>query len=208
VAAEVRDRGDEFGTLSVIGPAVPAALTAGLPDVLHAHVPYEGVRVVRSKHGVDLLGTNEALAGVRAAAPLDAMPSAGSEAYDAWRIEHGIPMQPNDIDEKTIPQEAELERDAVSFTKGCFLGQELVCRIDTRGHVNRFLRRVHDIEGDWPVPGAEVVVDGKSVGALTSVASAELRTGALGYVRREVDPPATVELRWDGGHALAHIDAL
>jgi tRNA-modifying protein YgfZ len=208
VAAEVRDRSDEFGVLSVIGPAVPAVLVAGLPDALHAHVPYEGVRVVRTEHGVDLLGPNAALAGVRGAAPLDAIASAGAEAYDAWRIERGIPAQPNDIDEKTIPQEAELERDAVSFTKGCFLGQELVCRIDTRGHVNRFLRRVHVIEGDWPVPGAEVVVDGKSVGSLTSVAPADAPTGALGYVRREVDPPAAVELRWDGGHAHARVDAL
>ena len=196
VAAEVRDRTGEFGVISVIGPAVPDALTAGLPAALHAHVAYEGARLVRTEHGVDLVGPN------------DAVPSVGAEAYDAWRIERGIPAQPDDIDDKTIPQEAELERDAVSFTKGCFLGQELVCRIDSRGHVNRFLRRVHDIEGDWPVAGAEVVVDGKGVGALTSVAPGELRTGALGYVRREVEPPADVELRWDGGHAHARVDAL
>jgi folate-binding Fe-S cluster repair protein YgfZ len=93
----------------------------------------------------------------------------------------------------------------VSFTKGCFLGQELVCRIDSRGHVNRFLRRFTDFEGDWPVRGAEVVVDGKVVGALTSVAPAAFPTGALGYVRREVEPPARVELRWDGGVAQAAV---
>ena len=115
------------------------------------------------------------------------------------------PAQPGDIDEATIPQEAFLELDAVSFTKGCFLGQELVCRIDSRGHVNRFLRRFTDIQGDWPCRGAEVVVDGKVVGALTSVAPSELPTGALGYVRREVEPPATVELRWDGGSARAAV---
>ena len=112
-------------------------------------------------------------------------------------------MQPADVDDTTIPQEAFLEQDAVSFTKGCFIGQELVCRIDSRGHVNRFLRRVADIDGDWPPVGAEIVVDGKVVGALTSVAPAELPTGALGYVRREVEPPSTVELRWDGGSARA-----
>jgi folate-binding protein YgfZ len=208
VAADVHDRSDDFGVLSVIGPALPASLTAGLPDALHAHVAYDGVRLVRTGHGVDLLGTNDALARVRTRAPLDAVARVTADAYDAWRIEHGIPVQPNDIDEKTIPQEAELERDAVSFTKGCFLGQELVCRIDSRGHVNRFLRRVHVIEGDWPVVGAEVLVDGKSVGALTSVAPEELRTGALGYVRREIEAPADVDLRWDGGHARARVDAL
>ena len=53
--------------------------------------------------------------------------------------------------------------------------------------------------------GAEVVVDGKVVGALTSVAPTELPTGALGYVRREIEPPSAVELRWDGGSARAVI---
>src|SRR5204862_2673199 len=149
---------------------------------------------------------NDALARARTQAVFDAVPSVGAEAYDAWRIERGIPAQPDDIDDKTIPQEAELERDAVSFTKGCFLGQELVCRIDSRGHVNRFLRRFTDIAGDWPAPGAEVVVDGKVVGALTSVAPGELPTGALGYVRREIEPPSTVELRWDGGSASAVVN--
>ena len=58
-----------------------------------------------------------------------------------------MPRQGPDLDESTIPQEAWLDRDAVSFTKGCFLGQELVCRIDTRGHVNRLLRWLV-VEGD------------------------------------------------------------
>jgi hypothetical protein len=53
--------------------------------------------------------------------------------------------------------------------------------------------------------GADILVDGKVVGALTSVAPAELPTGALGYVRREVEPPSAVELRWDGGAARAVI---
>src|SRR5262245_28637690 len=87
VAAEVLDRSDELGMLSVIGPEVPASLTAGLPDALHAHASYDGVRAVRAEHGVDLLGPTDALALARAHAPLDAVPSAGAEAYDAWRIE-------------------------------------------------------------------------------------------------------------------------
>ena len=108
----------------------------------------------------------------RAPASVDGCVVVDPVAYEAWRIEQAIPVQPVDVDDTTIPQEAFLERDAVSFTKGCFLGQELVCRIDSRGHVNRFLRRVADIEGDWPPVGAEIVVDGKVVGALTSVAPA------------------------------------
>ncbi len=191
VKAEVIDRSDEFGMLSLIGAA--------------EHVADAGTRAVHTEHGVDILGPAASVDRVRADLSPDTWSPVGPVAYDAWRIEQGIPVQPFDIDDKTIPQEAELELDAVSFTKGCFLGQELVCRIDSRGHVNRFLRRFTAIEGDWPPRGAGVLVDGKPVGSLTSVAPPELPTGALGYVRREVEPPATVELRWDDGHATATV---
>ncbi|MEX1008374.1 MAG: hypothetical protein WD271_11080 [Acidimicrobiia bacterium] len=194
VKAEVVDRSDEFGMLSVIGRT--------------EHVADAGTRTVRTAHGVDILGPAASVEQVRSALSPDVWTTVGPVAYEAWRIEQGIPVQPFDIDDKTIPQEAELEHDAVSFTKGCFLGQELVCRIDSRGHVNRFLRRFTTIEGDWPARGAEVVVDGKIVGALTSVAASEVPTGALGYVRREVEPPATVDLHWDGGSARAVIRSL
>ncbi len=90
--------------------------------------------------------------------------------YEVARIEAGVPRLGVDIDERTIPQEAMLERDAVSFTKGCFLGQELVCRIDTRGHVNRLLRRVEVDAPEVPTPGDALWVDDRAVGELTSVA--------------------------------------
>ena len=79
-----------------------------------------------------------------------------------------------------------LERDAVSFTKGCFVGQELVCRIDTRGHVNRLLRR---LRSDATLErGAVVVADGKDVGAVTTAAG----NVALAMLRREVEPGSEV----------------
>ena len=184
VKAEIEDESDGFGMLTRVG------------DDDGTDVP-DGVRRVPTTSGFDLLGPRELLPSVA--------PVVDPLAFEAWRIEQGIPRQPDDLDGSTIPQEAFLEQDAVSFTKGCFIGQELVCRIDSRGHVNRFLRRLSAIEGDWPPVGAEVVVDGKVVGALTSVAPAELPTGALGYVRREVEPPAAVELRWNGGSARAVI---
>ena len=81
------------------------------------------------------------------------MARAGLRALEALRVEAGVPRQGHELDDSTIPQEAFLERDAVSFTKGCFLGQELVCRIDTRGHVNRLLRGLV-VDGDRePVVG-------------------------------------------------------
>jgi len=184
VKADIVDRSGELGMLSRVGDDDGVAV----PD---------GVHRIDTAWGFDLVGPADALPAVE--------PIVDPVAYEAWRIEQAIPVQPADVDETTIPQEAFLEQDAVSFTKGCFIGQELVCRIDSRGHVNRFLRRVADIEGDWPPVGAEIVVDGKVVGALTSVAPAELPTGALGYVRREVEPPAPVELRWPGGSARATV---
>ena len=208
VQADIVDRSDEQRTVSLVGPLAVARFEertgVQVPAALHAHVAWGDVRVVRADWGgvagVDLLGP----------APVapEGFAEVGPVVFEAFRIERGVPRQPLDLDDATIPQEAFLERDAVSFTKGCFLGQELVCRIDSRGHVNRFLRRFGSIDGAWPTPGAEVVADGKVVGTLTSVAPAELPTGALGYVRREVDPPAQVELRWEHGTARAVVEEL
>jgi folate-binding protein YgfZ len=136
---------------------------------------------------------------------------AGLTAYEAARVRAGVARQGLDIDEKTIPQEAFLELDAVSFTKGCFLGQELVCRIDSRGHVNRLLRGLQLGEmgiDTTPPAGAGIVVGDKEVGALTTVARSEGGVVALGYVRREVELPADVVVRWDGGEAPAVAAAL
>jgi folate-binding protein YgfZ len=157
---------------------------------------HPGVEVLGSAGAID--DAVRALAG-HGVAEIDPL------AYDAWRIEAGVPRQGLDIDGSTIAQEAYLDRDAVSFTKGCFVGQELVCRIDTRGHVNRFLR-VFDVQGDAPPPvGAVVEADGREVGSLTSVTPSGVPVVALGYVRREVEPPAVVELRWEGGRATARL---
>ncbi len=128
------------------------------------------------------------------------------EAYEALRIEVGIPRQGFELDEKTIPQEAFLDGDAVSFTKGCFLGQELVARIDTRGHVNKYLRRLTNIEEGRPPRGAEIASGDKVVGTVTStVTDPEMPACALGYVRHEIDPPAEVDLRWEGGATRATV---
>jgi hypothetical protein len=96
-----------------------------------------------------------------------------------------------DLDDSLIPQEAFLDRTAVSFTKGCFVGQELVCRIDTRGHVNRYLRHVRPADPSvTPDRGAALVRDGKTVGTITSSSPGI----ALALVRREVEPPAQAEV--------------
>ncbi len=115
---------------------------------------------------VDLLGPERASRSMpRAALPADVPHWTPQSASRAFRIEAGVPRLGIDIDDATIPQEAFLERDAVSFTKGCFLGQELVCRIDTLGHVNCHLRRLQPRRrGGAACRGATVVVDGQERG--------------------------------------------
>lgn len=134
----------------------------------------------------------------------------GMDAYEAVRIEAGIPVMGRELDEGTIPAEAGVIDLSVSFTKGCYTGQELVARIDSRGgNVPRRLRGLVLAEGPAPV-GATVNADGKEVGHLTSVAfSPGLdATVALAFVRRAVAPPAEVVVEWDGGSSPARVEAL
>jgi hypothetical protein len=158
--------------------------------------------------GVDVVGPIESVRAVRDALREAGVPAVELGQYETARIEAGLPRLGVDVDERTIPQEAFLERDAVSFTKGCFLGQELVCRIDTRGHVNRHLRRLRISAGRAPERGAEVVADGASVGTVTSVAEGAGASLALAMVRREVAPPAEVTLRDADGEVSATVEAL
>ncbi|HYF45808.1 MAG TPA: hypothetical protein VD926_06320 [Acidimicrobiales bacterium] len=126
--------------------------------------------------GVDLLGTDQLPAGVE---PWSA------EDLERARIEAGVPAMGSELTESTIPAEAGVVERSVSFTKGCFTGQELVARIDSRGgNVPRRLRGLV-ADGELPV-GAEVEVDGKVVGHVTSAVADR----ALAYVARAVEPPA------------------
>ena len=224
IKAEVTDRTGQWGCLTLRGPEVTARLEAAggppPPAEAHAHVPWEArageSRLVRADWpggppGGDIVGPVAELAEVWRSLVDAGFTPAGLTAYEAARVRAGVPRQGLDIDEKTIPQEAFLELDAVSFTKGCFLGQELVCRIDSRGHVNRLLRALEIGDGGidtTPPAGAGIVVGDKEVGALTTVARSESGVVALGYVRREVDVPADVVVRWDEGEAPAVAAAL
>ena len=153
--------------------------------------------------GVDVLGEDpDVPAGVRVC---------GAEAWEAVRIEAGIPAMGRELTERTIPAEAGVVERTVSFTKGCYTGQELVARIDSRGgNVPRRLRGVLVATNLLPPVGATLVVGDREVGSLTSVAESLERRApvALAYVRREVEPPAEAEIRWDGGSAPARIEAL
>jgi folate-binding protein YgfZ len=151
--------------------------------------------------GVDVVG--------EAPAVPQGVPVCSLEAYEAVRIEAGIPVVGRELDEGTIPAESGVVEMSVSFTKGCYTGQELVARIDSRGgNVPRRLRGV--VLDATPPAGATIQADGKEVGRITSVAySPGLgATVALAYVRRAVEPPADVVVAWDGGTSPARVEAL
>jgi tRNA-modifying protein YgfZ len=176
--------------LAVRGVPVPAAV----PGVQFVPVDWPSGDVFEA------VGEAGALDAVRAALDL---PVLDSDAYERARIEAGVPRQGFDTDERTIPQEAGLERFAVSFTKGCFVGQELVCRIDTRGHVNRNLRRLRAPDSAVELGrGDHVLFEGREVGEVTSAAG----DVALAMLRREVEPGAQVVV--GAGAATVAVEAV
>ncbi|MGQ0714586.1 MAG: CAF17-like 4Fe-4S cluster assembly/insertion protein YgfZ [Gemmatimonadaceae bacterium] len=125
---------------------------------------------------------------------------AGLAAWDIARIEAGRPEWGVDMDESTIPQEANLDDlHAISYTKGCYVGQETVARVHFRGHVNRHLRGLMFPEGSpalmAPARGTALVdMQGKVIGDVRSTAlSPRLGSIALGMVRREIEPGTTVQ---------------
>jgi aminomethyltransferase len=118
----------------------------------------------------------------------------GSSALNLFRISRGIPQFGQDIRDRDLPQETGQAR-ALNFTKGCYLGQEIVERIRSRGAVHRQFM-AFAVEGPLPEAGSKIQADGKEVGEITSSAILPLPSGdrpaALGYLRREA---AEKELR-------------
>ena len=136
----------------------------------------------------------------------------GWQAFETARIEAGIPRFGADMDETNIPLECGIESRAVTYTKGCYIGQEVINRIHSVGHVNRELRGlrlVNDLEL-LPKKGDKLFHAGGEVGRVTSaVKSPVFGNIALGYIRREVNQIANeLSLRTAAGESLAKIVAL
>jgi folate-binding protein YgfZ len=126
------------------------------------------------------------------------------EELERMRIRARTPRFGRELDERILPAEAGLEERAISFTKGCYPGQEPVARLHYRGHANRTLR-VLALDGDEAPEGdAELTYDGKVVGRLTSaVRDPEEGVVALGYVRSEVPADAVLDL---AGRPVRQVD--
>ena len=146
--------------------------------------------------------------GAPAVELLDADPPAGAEPVsdeelERLRILARTPRLGRELDDRVMPAEAGLEERAISFTKGCYPGQEPVARLHYRGHPNRGLRVLALVGDELPPYDAELTLEGKAVGRVTSAAHDPDRgIVALAYVRREVPPDATLNL---SGRAVAHL---
>jgi folate-binding protein YgfZ len=203
---ELHKRTLERGLLSLIGPEAGRIADAeGLPDAEHANasVEIEGIAAVvaRTDVGVDLVcdaaDTRELTETLRERGAVP-VPETAAEIV---RVEQGRPRYGVDLDDSVIPQEAGLNERAVSFTKGCYVGQETVARLHYRGKPNRHLRGLR--LSAPAATGAEVRLGERVVGRLTSpVLSPRLGAIALAIVRREAEPGATVTVGEPGGSAL------
>jgi len=201
---ELHKRTLESGLLSLIGPRAGEVLgAAALPEREHAHIALAvaGIeaRAVRTDVGIDLLCAAADTPALSAALAQRGAQPVGEEAAECLRIEHGRPRYGVELDDTVIPQEAGLNERAVSFTKGCYVGQETVARLFYRGKPNRRLR---GLRCQAPVrPGEVVRLEGRIVGTVGSAAQSP-RFGmiALALVRREAPPGSAVSV---GEHGVA-----
>lgn len=128
-----------------------------------------------------------------------------SRVVEACRIEAGFPLYGQDITDDNLPQEVDRNDQAISFRKGCYLGQETVARIDALGHVNKLLRGLVFDAAEVPAIGTPLLDGDKQVGAVTSAAFSPRfeRAIGLGYVRRQQSAPGTRLSHAGGGCQVA-----
>jgi tRNA-modifying protein YgfZ len=220
VAAPVRFRVAPTAVLGLLGPRAEEALRAGggaipaAPPESHVRTSLYGVDV-RLARASDLAAPGfavhvapDAASGLRGALRDAGVPTAGREALDALRVEALRPWLGEDVTEENLLHETGLVAECCSFDKGCYLGQEVVARLDARGgHVSRALRGLRLAR---PVArGAPVVVAGREVGRVTTAALSPLSGPiALAYVHRAQFVPGTVvEVEGNAATVVESFDA-
>jgi folate-binding protein YgfZ len=189
--AELEKATLETAQLSLIGPKAEAV--AGTSDLGEPHMVRDAllggarVRMVSTDMGVDLLLPAAAREGVITALYAAGASDGDEAAAQFLRVQAGDPLYGVDLDDSVIPQEANLNHRLVSFTKGCYVGQETVARLFYRGSPNRALRGL--LLDDAPETGTPLTLNGKEVGRLGSVVApeADAVTG-LAIVRLEAQP--------------------
>lgn len=204
---------DDMLPLAVLGPGAEAALGADLAALgeaawSHARISVHGTQVALQRRGLAGVPAFTLWVSASVAAPLverliqEGARPVGFEALEVLRAEAGIPRFGRDFGPENFPQETGIE-EAVSYTKGCYLGQEVVARIHYRGGVQNTLKGLV-FEGREPSPGAALLHEGREAGKATTV----VRSPALGRIvglgilhRRAGEPGTRVEV--DGGGSAA-----
>ncbi len=195
---ELHKRTRERGLLSLLGPeAHTISGVSQLPDSEHAHLATEvlgePVRAIRTQMGVDLLCDQERLGRLMSSLRNTGAVEVSEAVVECRRVERGWPRYGVDLDETVIPQEAGLNEAAVSFTKGCYVGQETVARLYYRGKPNRLLRGL-TLSAN-AASGDQLMLGERPVGRIgTCVDSPTFGPIALALVRREAPPGSTVSV--------------
>jgi tRNA-modifying protein YgfZ len=205
---ELHKRTLQRGLLSLVGPGARAIAGAeDLPAEEHAHrAAHLGgcpVRLIVTDVGIDVLCDADDTEAVRAALLSAGATPVSEQAAEIVRVERGRPRYGHELDDATIPQEAGLNDRAVSFTKGCYVGQETVARLFYRGKPNRHLRGLRLSE---PVPaGAQLQLGERVVGKVSSsLVSPTHGPIALALVRREAAPGDAVTV--EGGASATVVE--
>jgi len=202
---EMFDRTSDHAQFHAVGPNVAAALACSFPGI--PVPPYELAHIAFSfadlpaqlrrnsmlgQPGFDIIVPAAKKACLKEALTAAGISPMSPETFEVLRVEAGTPAFGQDIDETNLPQELNRDAQAISYSKGCYLGQETVARIRSYGHVNRLLVGI-TFEGDSPVPaGAKLLRGGQEVGKVTSgVVSPRFGSIALAYVRRGHNLPGT-----------------
>ena len=223
--APYHDVTSELGDLGVFGRSsrfvISRVLDVDDKDLaappLYGHIsrPFADASVIIARvpeidlEGFEIFVPATAIDTLRAAFQSAGIAGGSSDTWEIARIESGRPQWGVDMDDSTLPQEANFdELGAISYTKGCYIGQETVARVHFRGHVNRFLRRLRFVTRPAPPKGAELVDEtGKVIGDIRSSALSPRFGGvALGMVRREILPGTTLQARWPEGECAVQIE--
>jgi folate-binding protein YgfZ len=223
--APYHDVTSELGDLGVFGRSARSIVSrvigfddrdlAALPPYGSIARPFGDAKAIIARvpemdiEGFEIFIPRETADSLKAALVSAGVAAGGKDTWEIARIESGRPQWGADMDDSTLPQEANLdELGAISYTKGCYIGQETVARVHFRGHVNRTIRRLRFVTRPAPMKGAELVDEtGKVIGDIRSVALSPRYGGvALGMVRREVQPGTTVQARWSDGECSVQVE--